>query len=483
MNITSLDQISKTRPLYIYGASSYGQRTLQGLIDAGYRNVVGFIDTYRSGMFEGLPVHRFVDYVGDYDENDQILVASSYYGEIEIRLLSYGIIDYLVDPNHVIQEIAPETYNSKLIARYYISDEEQFDREGGWGEVGDISYCFSLNVWGADFLSLFTSVALPSMLSPNNLPALAARARVRLYLFMRRHEAEPFIASPLFALLRRTVDVTLTYITVPKPPADTEAAIRAKYGILYNLYMYYYRTVQAREPNAVLGFLSPDMLASDGYISNAARRIEEGYRAVQAPEIVVEAGRFLALMPHRPKDALDLSITARELTGLAFRSLHRCYEIDFVNAVPFHQRACRYLWPVAGEGALLYTFHMHHLLIWPRKSVSSFKSGFDHDFLIRVLDEDDRIYAPTDSDEMVHVNITPWHANDPTIPQFDASVMAPFLSGLLHSDAQRVLFRQPCRLHYTPCTEDAWAATEEQSRDVVAQLIEVAAAITSRQAG
>lgn len=483
MNITSIDQISRERPIYIYGASTYGQRTLQGLRAAGYENVVGFIDTYRSGSLQGLPVYRFADYIGTHDEIHQILIASSYFEEIEIRLLSYGIIDYLVDRDFAIKEIAPTTYDTGLVAKYVVEGEEQFERTGGWTVQGGLTFSFCLNVWGEDFLALFRTLALPSMLSPNNLPGLAERARVRLYLYMRRDEAEPFKASPLFAMLQATADITLTYISVPQLPNNPKAAANIKYGFLYKLYMYFYQTVQEREPDAVLGFLSPDMLASDGYISNAARRIEEGYRAVYAPEIVVDKSRFLALLQPRSQDTVSapMTVIARELTGLAFRSLHRAFEIDFVSATPFHKSACRFIWPVAGEGALLHTFHMHHLMIRPRNRVTTFKAGFDHDFLIRALNPEDRIYAPTDSDEMVHVNITPWHADDHTIPQFDVAAMANFLGKLIEYDAQRDLLRQPCRLHYAPCSTDLWQAVEAEARAVIDQLVD--AAVAARNAG
>lgn len=477
MNIVSIDQISRERPTYIYGASTYGQKTLQGLLAAGYSNIVGFIDTYRSGVFQGLPVTRFVDYIGGYQEDHQILIASSYYKEIEIRLLSYGVVDYLIDDNQSISEIAPTTYSTSLSAKYIIEGEEEFERDGGWVKKYDRTYCFSLNVWGENFLYLFQSIALPSMLSPNNFPRLAQNDRVRLYLYMRKDEADAFRKTKLFASLRAVLDIILTYIKVPELPADPQAASGVKYGFLYKLYMYFYQTAMGREQDAILGFLSPDMLASDGYLSNAAKRIEEGYRAVYAPEIVVDKARFLALFESRRQDAqaLPAGIGARELTGLAFRSLHRAYEIDFVSATPFHRHACRFIWPVPGEGALLHTFHMHHLMVWPRRQVTTFKAGFDHDFLIRALDPEDRIYAPVDSDEMVHVNITPWHADDQTIPQFDVAAMAGFLGELIEYDIQRELLRRPCRLHYTSCSDGVWQSVEAEAKIVIDQLIEAAA--------
>jgi hypothetical protein len=87
----TVDLINKWQSgrIFIYGAGGLG-----ALVAAEFRKlgleINAFIDTFKSGMFEERPVHKFEDYVVDRRPDDRILIASLYDTEIRSLLREHG---------------------------------------------------------------------------------------------------------------------------------------------------------------------------------------------------------------------------------------------------------------------------------------------------------------------------------------------------------------------------------------------------------
>lgn len=96
MDIKNLSRIDKNRSIYIFGAGSYGKSVKDALACKKFSNIVGFIDSYKSGNLDGLPVIKFDSYIEEHTDENLIVIASSFYVEIETKLSAYGILDYLV---------------------------------------------------------------------------------------------------------------------------------------------------------------------------------------------------------------------------------------------------------------------------------------------------------------------------------------------------------------------------------------------------
>ena len=85
----------KGADVYLYGAGGAG-RAFKNLVEKDYLSVqiVGFLDTYKRGTFEGKSVTPIEEYVPA--RNDVVVVTSSFYIEICNLLNERGIRDYFI---------------------------------------------------------------------------------------------------------------------------------------------------------------------------------------------------------------------------------------------------------------------------------------------------------------------------------------------------------------------------------------------------
>lgn len=81
--------------VYIYGAGNGGAVARQFLVDRTALHICGFIDSYRNGLHEGLPVHSLNDYMSTHRlDSDIIVVASTARAEIFKALQAHGVTEF-----------------------------------------------------------------------------------------------------------------------------------------------------------------------------------------------------------------------------------------------------------------------------------------------------------------------------------------------------------------------------------------------------
>lgn len=91
--------LDRVRPIHVYGAGEAGRAALRALVAEGYGNVAGFIDTWRGGVLDGLPVRSLDDYLDMRENDDQVLVCSQHHREIARTLLARGVRNFVRPPN------------------------------------------------------------------------------------------------------------------------------------------------------------------------------------------------------------------------------------------------------------------------------------------------------------------------------------------------------------------------------------------------
>ena len=97
--INTLNDIPYDRSVAIYGAGNAGTRVLSLL--GHYRpdlEVCCFVDSYKEGQLEELPIHAFAQFVDLADRPELILITSIFWREIEAALCEKGLQEYLVVP-------------------------------------------------------------------------------------------------------------------------------------------------------------------------------------------------------------------------------------------------------------------------------------------------------------------------------------------------------------------------------------------------
>src|SRR5690349_1519922 len=154
---------------------------------------------------------------------------------------------------------------------------------GNEGEVGLTAptlrpFYFIIVLWGERFRTYFLDFCLPSLLSPNNIPALDPRRHSKFLICTTQEDWAAMEQSPIFGLMRNYVEPVL--ITIPLPPPGRAGCQHMGVG-------HKKATDLAFKDRAYGVLVTPDYMVSDGSIAALQRHAERGKRLV-----LVAAQRF-----------------------------------------------------------------------------------------------------------------------------------------------------------------------------------------------
>lgn len=93
-NLRNLDQVPRGAPVYVYGAGKAGATLLRALRRQPGVVAAGFIDSFKSGSAEGLPVIALTDFAQNRPADAQVIIASMYVNEIAEQLDQQGVHDF-----------------------------------------------------------------------------------------------------------------------------------------------------------------------------------------------------------------------------------------------------------------------------------------------------------------------------------------------------------------------------------------------------
>jgi hypothetical protein len=135
-------------------------------------------------------------------------------------------------------------------------------------------------VWGDWHLDVMRRVMLPTLLSPGNLPAIAARFPSRYRIATTPEDRKRIEAWPIFGAL--AVAVAIEWITEASSP-----------DISYHIDWYRRSIRDAKAANAYCFTVYPDVAWSDGVLARCADAIADGKVGVSIPYIRVIGETFV----------------------------------------------------------------------------------------------------------------------------------------------------------------------------------------------
>lgn len=257
-------------------------------------------------------------------------------------------------------------------------------------------------VWGEAYVRFFLDHALPSLLAPGNLPALAMRHRVVLLI----HTDRSGHASINGHLYRHYADIAPLAVDYVLMDAEEIATVH-KYDVMSACHRHLVAMAHARDAGIV--FVMPDSIYADGSFRSLLPGIAEGRRAILMQGISAARDGVLPALAASPRASRRggiLSIPARPLMRLALDHLHPVTESQFVDAPDFTAHPSFLRWRLGADGCLTHCWHLFPLFVHPVRRADGFLTTIDGDFVGHAVPcADDRMVIG-DSDDFLMVEVS-----------------------------------------------------------------------------
>ncbi len=186
-------------------------------------------------------------------------------------------------------------------------------------------------VWGESYLSDFAKLALPAVMAPGNLPALAAATDFEFALVTERRLFPVVEAMPLFKRLRATCRALLI-------PNDDLVISRQMYGmsLTYSLHRGF-EDLGDRMTEHYLVFFNSDFILADGSWRSLVPRIADGQRLMFSPSYCAVTEEVTPQLLERIDPARGiLSVAPRDVAHMILDHRHDCIRAKTVNRQTFH---------------------------------------------------------------------------------------------------------------------------------------------------
>lgn len=254
-------------------------------------------------------------------------------------------------------------------------------------------------VWGEEYTKVFVDLALPAMLAPGNLPALADGPRNLYHIVTTDADQATIENSAAFPRLAELVKVQFDRIDAPS--SDTPRHDIQSYSNRLGI-------ATADAAGAAIIFLNPDVIVADGGVRSLRRMIAAGKRAINVLGIRMIRERAVPrLMKHHRSGAGDvLTISPRQLIGLAMDALHPLTMMQVHNARDYDWLPSAILWPVGRQGMVARCFHLHPMCVYPRVKNARFSTTIDDDYLRAACPDPEDEYVVLESDEFCAVEMS-----------------------------------------------------------------------------
>ena len=222
-------------------------------------------------------------------------------------------------------------------------------------------------LWGRVYADKLTSMTLPALLAPGNLPSLCAMFEVEVVIVTE---------TKLFDLIRSSrafQRVATLCSTKLMPIDDLMSGLPGDYGVVLTKALYRgFLDLGAKVTDTFLLFLNADFIIADGSYRRLGELMLAGHRVIHAPSfrvILEEVWPKLETRADR-KNAV-LAIPPREMVKLALNYKHLTVKARTVNQRFYHQWCMdQFYWFVDEDTLIGYQWPIALIAIKPERVVS-----------------------------------------------------------------------------------------------------------------
>lgn len=333
-------------------------------------------------------------------------------------------------------------------------------------------FYFIVVVWGDEFLDYLTTYCIPSLLAPNNIPALSNRNK---FLFCTTTEDwHKLQTSASYVELCKYVDPVFLEIPTPSPKISKYKAMGQGHILATEL------CVQDKAYGIAL---TPDLILSDGSLKKVEELALAGYEVVLCAALRFSQEKVFAhLAELNIPGAQQLTLTGRQMVKICMSSLHTetltyNFESDFYA---LYSSATYFNVPWDG-GMLVHSLSWAPMLLdysmVANHDIDCLRDWtMDGDYVCKNFNESEKIYVCQDSDEMMLIS---WGPDYPFNMFAQSTEFLQRMHGLpreeinsitlgltwqnpLFDSLKRRIFELPVRWHIKDLC-DKWQALEEQA--------------------
>jgi hypothetical protein len=254
-------------------------------------------------------------------------------------------------------------------------------------------------VWGYQFVGRFLEFCLPTLLAPNNIPAVAREAPCRFVLLSSAADEPTIRSHPAWQKLERQCACEIRSIDDLITQGNHTATITLAFERAL-------RQAGDAMRDTCFIFLMSDYLVADGSLETVLRRIESGAGAVLAGNFQIIAEDAAPLLRQRiDLESHEIVLPPRDLVRWSLAHLHPATVANIVNfGLTHNAHANRLFWRV-DDNCLIGRFYlMHPIAILPEVSDFVVSSSWDYSF-VPELCPSGNIAVLTDSDDYLVVEL------------------------------------------------------------------------------
>ena len=257
-------------------------------------------------------------------------------------------------------------------------------------------------VWGEDYTHMFMNLSLPTLLWPNNLKYFCENTDSVFCIYTTSRDAARMKAHPTY---NRLADLMPVEFKLIDEDVDLKRLADTKYQTMNAMHRHFIQEAQAQ--NCALFFLQPDVIVGDGSFKNLLSIVETGKRAimVSGPRLTKETVMPWILKNYTQDDILQ-PMSCRDVVKIAMQHLHTDTESLFWGNAPSSIEPYYLLWKVDAGNMLLRAFHLHPIIINPRRRDVVPEVTLDVDYVQKACPDFNDIYVVEDTDEFVFFSMT-----------------------------------------------------------------------------
>jgi hypothetical protein len=331
------------------------------------------------------------------------------------------------------------------------------------------SFICTTAVWGHEYTNYFTSVALPSLLADQNLPAIELESAY--YIYTTKQDAEYIQQQSIYSLLTDVMPVYFHMVSLSNEHHHP-------YG---NMSACHRRAIyRADQQNAAVLFFPPDCIFSNGSIKNTEKLIVDGFNVVLVPGMRLALEEVIHLFSEnfRDKNGLAIDISSRDLVKIALNNLHPISLKQIWNTRTNDSEILpsNLFWKIGEEGLLGRCLCLHPLAVFPEHKHAAFSITIDHDYVMNACPNFDKHHIVADSDNITVFELTSLNRNYPGILNCSSEGIRRFYHDARLNESHLLNAATDIYLHTGNRTSEAWISAASEAEHLMSEAFEDAKA-------